>query len=167
MLLPESDLPHASILVAMTRDRLIGTGTSLPWHLPEDLALFRRLTLGNTVIMGHNTFRSIGSPLAGRANIVLSRTITELEGVLVCHSFAESLGVARELGKPLFFIGGAEVYRQALPVVDTLHISWVKGTFRGDRYFPEIDFGGWQEREVCEFNGFRYVRYQQVTQHIS
>ena len=163
MLHPESDLPHTAILVAMPRALLIGSGTSLPWHLPEDLALFRRLTLSNTVIMGHNTFRSIGAPLQGRANIVLSRAVTQLEGVLVCHSFDKGLDAAIELGKPLFFIGGVEVYRQALPLVDTLHISWVEGDFGGDHYFPEIDFGGWQQREVREFSGFRYVCYQRTT----
>ncbi|MDT8440729.1 MAG: dihydrofolate reductase [Desulfuromonadales bacterium] len=154
-------LPLA-ILVAMTTDRVIGVDGRLPWHLPEDLALFRRLTLGNSVLMGRRTFDAIGHPLAQRHNIVLSRTGTAIAGVTVCTGILEGLACAWRLGRPLFIIGGEELYRRALPIVDELHISWVRGEFRGDRHFPAFDLADWGLCEERELQGFRYCRYRRA-----
>lgn len=144
----------------MTRHQLIGADNSLPWHLPEDLALFRRLTLGNTVVMGHRTYRSLGTPLRGRNNIVLSRQPVEIRGVTVCRGFREGLATALDWGRPVFFIGGVDIYRRALPLADQLHISWVKQDFEGDRYFPAVDWTEWQTCSEQDFPDFRYLRLQ-------
>ena len=162
---PDASLPPSktrlplAILVAMTERRIIGCGDRLPWDIPEDLALFRKLTLGTTVIMGHATFQAIGRPLDQRINIVLSRKPLDIEGVLVCDSFAKALTRAEQLSRPVFFIGGAAVYRQALRVVDQLHISWIKADYPGDRYFPNFDLDAWTLIDQRNFQQFIYTRY--------
>lgn len=151
--------PEVAIVTAMTRDRVIGLGDRLPWDLPEDRQLFKKLTSGKTVIMGRRTYESINRPLADRHNIVLSRTLTDLPGVMVCSNFIEGLEAAGQFGRPIFIIGGAELYRKALPLASVLHISWVKNSFHGDVYFPKFDLAEWTEVEEQDYQGFRYVRY--------
>jgi dihydrofolate reductase len=135
-----------AIIVAMTRDRVIGQGGTLPWDLPQDRQLFRELTTGNTVIMGRKTYESIKRPLPKRCNIVLSRTLTNLRGVTLCHSFPAALENARRFGQPVFVIGGAGLYHEALPAAAALHISWV-------------DLADWSAAEEKSYPGFHYVKY--------
>jgi len=156
----EAGKPCPAIIVAMTNDRLIGAGGGLPWHLPGDLRLFKRLTSGGILIMGRKTHASIGRPLPGRHNIVLSRSLQELPGVQVCAGFQAALAVARRHHHPVFVIGGGEVYRQALPLAGELHISWIEGDFNGDCYFPPLELDDWQCLEETDFTGFRYVHYR-------
>jgi dihydrofolate reductase len=153
-------LPKVAIIVAMTKDRVIGDNGKLPWDLPEELLLFKRLTTGNTVIMGRKTYESIGHPLPDRHNVVLSRSKKELSGVQVCHSFLESLAAAAQQRRPVFVIGGATLYRKALPIASELHISWIHGEISGDTHFPELIFKDWAIVEQKEYEDFRYVHYQ-------
>lgn len=153
-------MPRIAIIVAMTRDRVIGSDKSLPWSLPEDLILFKRLTMGHTVIMGHRTYSSIGHPLTGRYNIVLSRSLEKLPGVHVCNSFMESLVLAAQQGRPIFVIGGAELYRKALPLSSEMHISWIDEKLTGDTYFPEFDLDDWLIDKEEDYSGFRYHHYR-------
>ena len=139
---------------------MIGSGGALPWHLPEDMQLFKRLTMGCAVIMGHRTYASIGRPLPGRYNIVLSRSRQELPGVQVCDSSMAGLTAAAQQGRPVFVIGGEELYRKALPIASELHISWVKTVTSGDKHFPELDFNDWIICEDVDHTGFRYIRYR-------
>ena len=155
--------PSLEIVVAMTQDRVIGADNGLPWDIPEDRKLFRSLTLRNTVIMGSNTYRSIGAPLESRQNIVLSKTIPEIDGALVYPTLLAGLTKAWEIGRPTFIIGGSQLYNKALEIADILHISWVKGTFRGDRYFPELDMKEWQIVEKIAYPEFDYVKYRRAT----
>lgn len=152
-------MPDLAIIVAMTRDRIIGSGGSLPWHLREDLQLFKRLTAGGTLIMGRKTHASIGRPLPGRHNIVLSRSSQKIPGVLQCDNFKSGLRAAAQQGRPIFVIGGAQLYRKALMIATELHVSWVKDDYTGDVYFPEFDLADWCSCEECDYPGFRYVRY--------
>jgi len=151
--------PEIAIVAAMTRDRVIGLGDRPPWDLPEDLHLFKRLTIGGTVVMGRKTYESIGHPLPGRQNIILSRSLTGLPGVMVSNNFTAGLEAASRFGRAVFIIGGAELYRKALPLASVLHISWVKKSFHGDVYFPEFDLAEWTEVEEQDYPGFRYVNY--------
>lgn len=153
-------MPQVAIIAAMTGNLVIGSGNSLPWHLPEDLQLFKRLTMGCTIIMGHKTYTSIGRPLPGRHNIVLSRSQKNLPGVQVCDSFIACLTAAAQLGRKVFVIGGEELYRKALPIASELHISWVKDTIPGDVHFPGFDLENWIICESMNHPGFRYIRYQ-------
>lgn len=126
-----------SLIVAMTRDGLIGRERDLPWKISADLQRFRKLTWGHSIIMGRTTWDSLGRALPGRTSIVLSRNanLPLPEGVLLASSIDHALRLAAQDSAP-FVIGGGDVYRQAIPLVDTLHITWVEGSFEGDTYFP-------------------------------
>ena len=152
--------PPLGIVVAMTRDGVIGMGGTIPWDLPEDRRLFRRLTEGNTVIMGRRTFESLPAPLPRRHNIVLSCTPRLLAGATACASFREALATGWRLGRPVFVVGGVELYRKALPIADTLHISWVEGDYAGDRFFPSMDFSAWEVVATTGYVGFEHTAYR-------
>ena len=147
----------------MTRCGVIGRGGTLPWDLPEDRRLFRRLTEGNTVLMGRLTFQSLAGPLPHRHNIVISRTPRHYAGATVCPNFSEGIDHGRRLERPLFVIGGTELYRQALPIADTLHVSWIEGNFPGDRFFPPFDLADWEMVESVDYPGFEYVVYRRAS----
>jgi dihydrofolate reductase len=127
-----------SLVVAMSRDGLIGRGGGLPWRLPRDLKHFRRLTWGKPIVMGRRTHESIGRPLPGRTNIVLSRREDyAAEGCLVARDREEALGLAATTGADeAMVIGGCEVFRDFLPLASALHATVVKGEFTGDVFFP-------------------------------
>lgn len=148
-----------AIIAAMSPNHAIGNKGSLPWHLPEDLARFRQLTMGNTIIMGRKTFESLpNGALPGRRNIVLSKTNKEIRGCEVCASLEEALKLCH--GKPTFIIGGELVYRQTMPVADTLHITLVEeNPAEADTFFPDIDMGTWLETERDKRHGFSFLTF--------
>ena len=127
----------------MSRNRVIGRDGGLPWHLSADLKRFKRLTMGHHIIMGRKTFESIGRPLPGRTSIVVTRqTEFAASGVLVAHNLNEALELAAG-DDEAFIIGGAEVYRLALPHVDRIYLTEICADVRGDTTFPELDRGAW------------------------
>lgn len=152
--------PNLHIIVAMTRDRLIGTGGDLPWHINDDLKLFKSLTMGHVVLMGRKTFTSIGKPLEGRHNIVIGSTSPTATGIEVFASFTSGLQRAEEIDTEIFCIGGTSIYRNALPLATYLHISWVDGDYTGDTFFPEFALDDWQETARKRFDDFTHVTYQ-------
>ena len=126
-----------SLIAAMGGNRVIGNNNSMPWRLPKDLAYFKKLTLGNTVVMGRKTFESIGKPLAGRKNIILTRDKGYTrEGCLVVHSIEEALKEIKD-EQESFIIGGGEIYSIFLPYANKLYITYIDHEFQGDTYFPE------------------------------
>ncbi|MDO8603862.1 MAG: type 3 dihydrofolate reductase [bacterium] len=133
-----------SLIVAMDKNRLIGDSKKIPWHLPADFAYFKETTMGKPIIMGRTTFESIGRPLPGRKNIVLTRGSYSHEGILVAHSFEEARIIAGDSDE-IFVIGGAQVYKEALPFVDRLYVTFVEEEFEGNIFFPEVDFTEWRE----------------------
>ena len=137
--------PVVSIVVAADERNAIGLGGGLPWHLPEDLRRFKALTLGKPVVMGRRTWESIGRPLPGRHNIVMTcRPDFAPAGATVVASFDEALESAA--GAPeVCVIGGAELFRLALPVADALHLTRVHAVVEADTFFPEIDTSRWRE----------------------
>jgi dihydrofolate reductase len=145
-----------SLIAAMARNRTIGLGNRLPWHISEDLRRFRRLTTGHVLILGRKTFESIGSrPLIGRILVVVSRReIATQKGVERAGSVEEALALAKKISEAggcdeIFVAGGAEIYRQTLPVADRLHLTLIEEDFPGDAYFPDYDPAQWTlvERE--------------------
>ena len=152
--------PALAIIVAMTDEGAIGIDGRLPWDLPADRQLFRKLTEGNTVIMGRATFNSLPAPLPNRHNIVISRTAGDVKGATVCRGFLEGLSQGWRLGRPMFIIGGVELYRKALPIADILHVSWVAGNYAGDRHFPPFDLAAWEPVEDTAYPGFRHITYR-------
>jgi dihydrofolate reductase len=154
--------PSLGIVVAMTSAGIIGRAGRIPWDLPDDRRLFRQLTEGGTVIMGRRTFESLPRALDNRCNIILSRTGRHAPGVESYPNLSAGLALARRIGRPIFVIGGVEVYREALPLADSLHISWVDGEFAGDRHFPAVDFAAWEVVTTTAYPGFRYVAYRRA-----
>ena len=134
-----------SIVVAMDSNRLIGKDNGLPWHLPADLAFFKKLTTGNTILMGRKTFDSIGRPLPNRRNIVITRNADiEITDCEVVNSIEKALLLAQSETE-VMVIGGAKLYQQILPIADRLYITQVEGEFDGDTYFPHYDEDDWLE----------------------
>jgi dihydrofolate reductase len=148
------------IIVAMTDKRIIGKGNELPWHLPEDLKHFKRQTSGQTVIMGENTYHSIGKPLPDRNNIVISPDMRSEESLTVCRDLDEALSKAHNFGKKIFIIGGAYTYEHALPYADYLYISHLKKDYEGDVYFPIFDLDHWTKESSEEFDEFVFTTYK-------
>ena len=137
-----------SIIVAAAENGVIGSDNRLPWHLPDDLQRFKALSLGKPIVMGRRTFDSIGRPLPGRTNIVISRQRgLAIEGTQVVHSLDEALSAAGAVPE-LVVIGGAEIFRQVLPRTNTIHLTRVQARVAGDIFFPELDSAQWQESAV-------------------
>jgi len=138
-----------SLVVAVARNGVIGRGKRLPWKLPEDLAYFKKVTMGHPVIMGRRTYESIGKPLPGRENIVVTRNpdyrapgctvVTSLEGAW------QAAGNAREV----CVIGGTSLFEETLPIADRIHLTEVEADVEGDTFFPPFDRGEWVEQEVA------------------
>ncbi len=143
--------PRISMIVAVDEVRAIGKDNRLLWNIPEDLQRFKRLTTGHAIIMGENTYHSIGRPLPNRTNIVvtLDQNLV-LPGVLVVHSLDEALAVARgQEAEEVFVIGGASIYKQMLPRVERLYLTLVEGTHDADTFFPDYaEFGNIVSQEA-------------------
>jgi dihydrofolate reductase len=140
-----------AIMVAAADNGVIGRNNALPWHLPGDLQYFKRVTLGKPVIMGRKTFDSMGRPLPGRTNIVISRNPAyRAEGAKVVPSLQRALLLAEEVAlidgvEEVVVIGGADIYRLALPLAGRLYITEVHAKIEGDTHFPPVDWGEWCE----------------------
>lgn len=152
--------PEEVIVAALTRNRVIGAGGRLPWHCSEELRLFRRLTLGGTVVLGRRTYESIGHPLEGRRNIVVSTTLALTPGIEIAPSFDAAVALALATPQPVFYCGGAQIYGQALARADSLCLSWMQREYAGDVFFPAIDFDRWEVVSEEAFGEFVRIRYQ-------
>ena len=135
------------LVAAVAANGIIGAGNRMPWHLPEDLKHFKALTLGHPVIMGRKTYESIGKPLPGRENVVISRNPgLEIPGVSVASSLNGALALC--LGEPVVFvIGGGEIYRAALPHADGIVLTEIGRAFDGDTKFPDWDRAAFRESQ--------------------
>lgn len=134
---------HLSLIAAMSENRVIGRDNQLPWHLPADLAHFKRLTAGKPVIMGRNVHDSIGRPLPDRLNIILSRNPDlHAPGCVVTHTPQGALAAAGDAPE-VMIIGGQQIYELFLPRADTVHLTVVHGHVDGDTVFPPLD-SGWE-----------------------
>jgi dihydrofolate reductase len=136
-----------SIIVAIAQNGTIGDKNSLLWHIKEDMRFFRTTTSGHPVIMGRKTFESLGSkPLPKRTNIVITRADRTFEGALTAHSLEEAIAMAKsESGdQEIFVMGGAQIYAEALSVVDRMYITRVECDYDGDTSFPKIDYSQWR-----------------------
>ena len=144
-------MTRLAIIVAAAENGVIGSNNALPWHLPEDLRYFKRVTMGKPIVMGRKTFEAIGRPLPGRTNIVITRNPAfRAEGVKVVSSLDEALCLADDIAtidgvEELVVIGGAEIYRAAIPRADRLYITEVHARVEGDAVLPEIDWSNWLE----------------------
>lgn len=146
-------------VVAMASDRAIGLNNTMPWRLSEDLKLFKRLTMGHPILMGRKTWQSLGRPLPGRQNIVLTRDKSFVaEGATVIHSPAE-LEQLELMDSEVMVIGGAQIYELMLPLMSKIYVSEVHGSWPADTYFPSYRDTFPQRRELEQFDGFDSVLY--------
>lgn len=128
-----------SLIWAMGKNNAIGFNNKMPWYLPADFAYFKKVTMGQPVIMGRKTFDSIGKPLPGRINIVITRSKTfSNDGCIIVDSLDKAIEYTKD--KEAFIIGGAEIYSAFLPVADKLYITEIDKVFEADSFFPEIDY---------------------------
>jgi dihydrofolate reductase len=132
----------------MARNRVIGRNNGLPWHQPADLQHFKRITMGKPMLMGRKTFESIGKPLPGRTNLVLTRDAHWASpGVVPVHSIEAALQASRDAAE-LAGIGGAQVFELLLPLAERIHLTRIDAEFEGDTWFPLLPAHTWQEIDV-------------------
>jgi dihydrofolate reductase len=140
-----------SLIVAAARNGVIGRAGKLPWHLPADLRRFKQLTTGKPVLMGRKTYDSIGKPLPGRTNIVITRDPAYAPpGVTVAHSFDAAIATARDVAKrtgadEIAVVGGADIFRLAFPIAGRIHLTEVRADVAGDTVFPAFERSEWRE----------------------
>ncbi len=162
-----------SLVVAMDKNRVIGIDGGLPWHLSSDLKYFRDITMGKPIIMGRKTHESIGRPLPGRRNIVVTRNKSfEAEGCDVVTSLDAALELIADEPEAMM-IGGASLYLDTLPVADQLYMTEVHAEVQGDTWFPEIDPEQWQELSRTSFlanekndHDYSFVVYERLDQEV-
>jgi dihydrofolate reductase len=161
-------MTHLSLIAAMDKNRLIGSNNALPWHLPADLAFFKRTTLAKPIVMGRKTYESIGKPLPGRRNIVVTRNPSyEAPGCDVVAGVDEAMQLCASLPE-IMLIGGASLYQQSIGLADSLYITKIHHTFQGDTWFPEYDEKAWKvelqedfdpdERNSYAYSFVKFVR---------
>lgn len=151
--------PKISIIAAVAENLAIGKDNKLLWHIPGDLPRFKKITTGHPVIMGQRTFESLGKPLPNRTNIVLTLEKTfRAPGCIIAHSIDEAVKVASEKDKEeIFFIGGGQVYNQAIKFADKLYLTLVEGNYDADTFFPDYsEFKKIIFEEPHETEGYKY-----------
>lgn len=134
---------NLSIIVAMSKNRVIGKDNKMPWHLSNDLKNFKKITIGKTIVMGRLTYDSIGKPLPERKNIVLSRNLID-SNVFIFDNFEEVLNFTKDEDE-VFIIGGQDIYSQTIDKVNKLYLTTIDANIEGDKYFPEIDISKWKK----------------------
>ena len=151
-----------TLVVAAGRNGVIGRDGGLPWHLPEDLAHFKRVTMGGTMVMGRKTYEAIGRPLPGRRSVVVTRQHGWTpEGVTVVHSLDDALDACADEPE-VFVIGGGEIFRQVLDRADRVELTRVDQTPEGDVTFPPLDPAQWRQTSREEREGLAFLRYDRV-----
>ncbi len=162
-----------SLIVAVSRNGIIGIDNQLPWHLPEDLKYFKSVTMGKPIIMGRKTYDSIGRPLPGRTNIVITRDSSwQAEGVEVARTLAQAmtlgqLACAQADVDEAMVIGGEQINRMTLPAADRLYLTEVQAEVEGDAFFPEFDVKDWHQvseqlPEVTDTHPYRFVVLERI-----
>ncbi len=130
-----------SFIVAMDKNGVIGKDNKLPWHLPADLKFFKNTTMGHGIVMGRKTYESIGKPLPGRENIILTRDYSyKADGCIVFHSVEDILHYAEDKNVETFITGGEEVFKLFIPSVDKLYVTKIDHEFEGDTFFPSLNW---------------------------
>lgn len=161
------NMQSVSMIAAVARNGVIGRNNTLPWHLPEDLKRFRALTMGHHIIMGRKTYESLGRLLPGRTTVIVSRNPAyRVEGAIVVESLPKAIAACGQ-DPEIFVIGGAQLYREALPRADRLYLTQIDADFDGDAHFPAIDPRQW--RETARTDGisaeglpYIYIDYQRL-----
>ena len=156
----EEDEVETHLIVAMTKDRVIGNGNALPWHIPDEMKLFKDLTMGNVVIMGYNTYKSIpNNYLEGRTNIVITKKKINDDRIETFTTITRALQHI-DKGNKVFFIGGAMLYEAVVNKVMYMHISTIKEDYKGNKYMPYIDYDDYVLMNTKYYPEFDYRMYK-------
>lgn len=140
-----------SLIVAMAKNRVIGANNAIPWHLPNELKLFKSLTMGHHLIMGRRTYESIGRLLPGRTTVIVTRQPDyRVPGALIAHSIGDALAACRD-DDEVFVIGGADLFRETLPIADRFYLTVVDAMPAGDTFMPEFDLAEWRLTHAQDF----------------
>lgn len=141
----QENKPRISIIVAMAKNRVIGADNGIPWHLPNELRLFKSVTMGHHIIMGRRTYESINRLLPGRTTVIVTRQPGyQVSGAIIAHSLEDAIAACAG-DDEIFVIGGGELYKSALPVADRIYLTTVDAEPAGDTFMPEFDPGQWHE----------------------
>ena len=151
--------PRLSLIVAMSRNRVIGADGKIPWHLPGELKLFKDLTMGHPIIMGRKTWESIGRLLPGRTTVIVTRQHGYgVPGAIVAHTLQEAIAACRG-NEDIFVIGGAEIFREALPIADRVYLTTVDAELPGDTFMPGFEGAAWRVQSSQAFPADDRNRY--------
>jgi dihydrofolate reductase len=151
-----------ALIVAMARNRVIGANQGIPWHLPGELKMFKTITMGHHMIMGRNTWESIGRLLPGRTTVIVTRQLNyRVPGAIIASSLEEALAACGN-DDEIFVIGGAQLYDAALPIADRIYLTEVDADVAGDTYMPEFDLQQWRAGAITahaadEKNQYRFT----------
>ena len=152
------------VIGAMATNHVIGSGDGMPWDVPEEYEHFLRLIEGQTIIIGRRSYDIFRKGLTSAHNVVVSRSggggAGGAEGTVVVPSIEDALRVARSFGKTIFSSGGASIYAQTIPLADTMYLSYIKGQYGGDAYFPEFDEQEWAVEKREDYPRFEFVVYR-------
>lgn len=150
------------IISAIGEGGVIGSEKGLPWEIPEEYNQFLDQVRGNTVIMGRVSWEIFGADLPDTRFIVVSRGMTESQGVIVADGLKKAVDIALKFPEPVFIAGGSQIYREGLTFADRMHLSFIKGKYTGNRYFPEFDKSKWKETKSIDHPEFVYREYERV-----
>ncbi len=153
-------MPPIILIAALSRDRVIGAGDGMPWRVPDEYRQYLSFIEGQTVIMGRRTFEIFGGDLTSAHTLVVSRSAKEAPGAVVCGSVEGALARARKFERTIFVAGGGSIYRQTLSLADALYLSFIKGKFSGDTFFPEFDLAEWETVRREDHPAFEFVAYR-------
>ena len=149
-----------SLIVAVAKGNVIGGDNKLLWHLPADLKHFKNVTMDHTIIMGRKTFESIGKPLPGRKNIVVTRQDDyQANGCTVVNNLQEAINSC-EKEEEAFIIGGAEIFRQSIPAADKIYLTRIDHAFDGDVFFPNLNFSEWKLVKYVKYHADEKNKYE-------
>jgi len=157
-------MTHITAIAALSRNRVIGDGNRIPWHIPEDFKHFKRTTMGHPIIMGRKTFESLGAkPLPGRAHFIITRTPQNaLENVTFVPSLEDAIKHASALDDEIFICGGAQIYAAAMPLCTRMILTHIEQDFPGDTFFPTFDQDKWDQTELARITDpipYRIMQY--------
>lgn len=152
--------PPLKLIAAMAQNRVIGVGDGMPWNVPDEYEHYLRTIAGQTVVMGRRSFEIFGADLTSRHTIVVSRRVQTLPDAVVCSSLGEALDKADSHGADVFINGGASIYEQALPRVEEMYLSIIKGAYSGDAFFPAFTEAEWEVVERHEHDAYEFRRYR-------
>lgn len=150
------------IMAALGRNRVIGVDGTMPWWIPKEYQMFLDTIAGNSVIFGRKTYGYFSKELPAKHVFILTSQDVRYENAVTCHSFEEAIQQAERYPEDIYIAGGGAIYEQALDVADKMYLSYIKGDYDGDTFFPEFDESAWQIERREDYPQYEFVVYKKV-----